>query len=923
VSVTIEDKTPVRFDPNGGGNHTTIQAAIDTANPGNLFLINGGTYNELTIVVFSSLFTPTPCYIESHSEQHEFRSRSQLLISFEQRLEELASFLLKGRGQTVQINWKHIRIVNGSQSEGFEEFCSQLARREPVPQGAYFTRKGKPDAGIECYWTLPNGDEFAWQAKYFLSLESAQWSQLDESVATALEKHPRLIRYYVCIPVDLPDARLPRQTSAYQKWLDHVAKWSGWGAAKGRSVQFEWWGSHELLDRLATRTNSGLTMFWFDAAILDSDWFDERLQEAITTAGPRYTPEANVELPIEREFDAFGRTSVWVNRLKGHAAEISKAARAAGSELNKLGDLRAGVEQTLQSVSEIISAVRDTSVEPTGPLSFDSLLEQLQATQNAIATAVQGLHNREREEDKKRSDTARREYWEDPFRSTRFRLRDLHGVLQRAEESFAYTERLAQSAFLILDGNAGMGKTHLLCDVATKRLKAGLPTVLLMGQRFLQPGDPWVQALQQLHLTRLSAEEFIGAFESAAQAANARALILIDAINEGAGRLIWPHHMSPFLKLATRSPWVSVVVSVRTSYERLILPSALSESATRISHFGFSDHEFDASKTFFRYYGIESPSTPLLAPEYRSPLFLKTMCVGLRHDGHTRLPRGVHGISQIFELYTSAINRKLADSLDFDPNSHLVQKALLKFVESFQSHQTQWLSREDAVSVVDSMLPNRSFQNSLYQGLVGEGLLVEDFVDSGHGERREFVHLGYERLADHFTAKVLLDSRREQISMGAEDRDPQRGQVQFSLGVLESLFIQAPETLKQELIDFAPLVLKHWGWSAAYRQSLIWRNPTAFTERTLHWFNQSIRRDEDIAEALDVVLTLASVPDHPWNARFLEEQLRKRAMPQRDVWWSIPLHYLYAERQSASHAFVEISCCGLRREIVPEGNAVH
>jgi hypothetical protein len=121
---------------------------------------------------------------------------------------------------------------------------------------------------------------------------------------------------------------------------------------------------------------------------------------------------------------------------------------------------------------------------------------------------------------------------------------------------------------------------------------------------------------------------------------------------------------------------------------------------------------------------------------------------------------------------------------------------------------------------------------------------------------------------------------------------------------LESLFIQAPETLKQELMDFAPSILKHWRWSNAYRQSLVWREPGAFTDRTLHWFNKSILRESGI-DALEVVLTLASVPDHPWNAQFLDRQLRKRSMPDRDAWWSIKLHYLYAERQSAIHRIID------------------
>jgi hypothetical protein len=159
-----------------------------------------------------------------------------------------------------------------------------------------------------------------------------------------------------------------------------------------------------------------------------------------------------------------------------------------------------------------------------------------------------------------------------------------------------------------------MGKTHLLCDLAMKRQKAGLPTVLLMGQRFRQPAEPWTQVLQQLHMAQWSAEGFVGALEAVAQSVNARLLVMIDALNEGAGREIWPDHMSAFLQLIATSPWIGVVVSVRSSYEELVLPQSVIKSASRVTHGGFADHEYDASKTFFKFYRIELPSTPLLAP---------------------------------------------------------------------------------------------------------------------------------------------------------------------------------------------------------------------------------------------------------------------------------------------------------------------
>jgi hypothetical protein len=109
---------------------------------------------------------------------------------------------------SFNLDWSGIRPLNGSSHNGFEELCAQLAENE-IPKGARFERKGTPDAGVECYAILDDGTEWGWQAKYFDSLGNSQWSQLDDSVETALDKHPRLVRYFICIPLDLPDARIP------------------------------------------------------------------------------------------------------------------------------------------------------------------------------------------------------------------------------------------------------------------------------------------------------------------------------------------------------------------------------------------------------------------------------------------------------------------------------------------------------------------------------------------------------------------------------------------------------------------------------------------------------------------------------------------------------------------------------------------
>lgn len=156
------------------------------------------------------------------------------------------------------IDWREIRPLNGSREAGFEEMCTQLARLD-APPDSVFERKGTPDAGVECYSVLPSGREWGWQAKYFATLGTSQWSQLDASVKTALEKHPKLEKYFVCIPLDRPDARVNGYKSLKERWDERVEKWKRWANGRGVVVEFVWVGSHELIQQLLRTQNASPT----------------------------------------------------------------------------------------------------------------------------------------------------------------------------------------------------------------------------------------------------------------------------------------------------------------------------------------------------------------------------------------------------------------------------------------------------------------------------------------------------------------------------------------------------------------------------------------------------------------------------------------------------------------------------------------
>jgi len=802
------------------------------------------------------------------------------------------------------INWTSLRPWSGSQNIAFEKLCCQLAAYEQASQDSIFIRKAAPDAGVECYWKLPNSDEWGWQAKFFPSPpNSGQWSQLDESVKKALEKHPRLTSYTVCLPLDRQDPRIEEQKWFMDKWNEHVEKWQGWAGQKGISIEFKYWGDHEIWERLSREEHRGRYFFWFKKELFSQQWFENRIEEAVANVGPRYTPKLNVELPIARLFDGLGRTPDFYARVKDLYGKIkityNKAQPMKASEV-----ARAEFESLQEVITQLLFNIASIQDAEVAPIAWERIDESAQKSINLARDCMQKLENATREKKKKVASRKKQEPSED-YGYERYHLNELIRNLVTLKDFAQSSEaHLSNVPALLVVGDAGTGKTHLFCDVAKRRINSGFPTVLLLGEQF-NKDEPWSQIIKLLGLS-CTKEEFLGALEAAAQARNAKALILIDALNEGEGKNIWHKHLAGMLTTLSRYPWIGIAVSVRTSYESTVIPEGLiPDKLIREVHFGFADHEYQATKTFFDYYGIERPSIPLLVPEFQNPLFLKLFCSGLRNCGLTRVPSGLQGITAVFNFFVESVNKKLSkpEYLDFDVESQVVQRAVEKLAEVMADNGRLWLSREEAQAIVNTFLPREGYERSLFRHMISEGLVAEDRFRVGDQEWCEGIHFSYERFADHLIAKHLLDKylNSEYPSHSFQPDQPLGSFVKDewtcwrNRGLIEAFSIQIPERIKKELPELAPYCADYRPIREAFVESLIWRDPKAITDATLNYVNKHIIKYGTHDQFLNALLTVASNPDHPYNADFLHRHLMKFELPERDAWWSVFLHYQYGE----------------------------
>ena len=667
------------------------------------------------------------------------------------------------------------------------------------------------------------------------------------------------------------------------------------------NVEFVWWGSSELVDRLSREEQTGRRFFWFGQHEFSQNWFCSRIDEAVKAAGPRYTPEVHIDLPIAQNMERFSRSCFLFDEVKSLAIGIRKAHGGLMSARRPLEGFvgAAGLDDLSEATGVVLDALSQLEPSPIASLPFAGIADVAEEADKVGSHVLGEIRELQRQQEAQGQESrTSRTYYQEPFGHLLYYLQSLRSGLQEVVEACNHADSLANSQLLLLKGGGGTGKTHLLCDFSKKRVQARLPTILLMGQQFLSEDDPWVQSLQRLDLPNASSEEFVGALEAAAQASDCRALVIIDALNEGNGRKIWPTHLSSFLARLEKSPWIGVVLSVRSSYEEYVIPEDERQRAVSVTHYGFDDHEYNAVKTFFEHYGLEFPSAPVLQPEFRNPLFLKTLCEGLRESGERRIPKGFHGITAAFDLYLKSINARLAkpEALDYDSRDNLAREGLERIAECLTEEETRWLLRSEARTVVDALLPGRAYSASLYQALVGEGLLTENMGWINGELSDEVVFIAYDRFADHIIADRLI---RTHLNVN----DPEAafsndGGLAFlgeerkyvPHGLIEALCIQMPERVGRELVRLAPNILNHPRIAYAFLQSITWRKHDAFSEDTHAVLNDLIQREGIWEELLDTVMSVSTVPGHPFNADSLDQRLRRDSMPDRDSWWSTYLH---------------------------------
>jgi len=670
---------------------------------------------------------------------------------------------------------------------------------------------------------------------------------------------------------------------------------------------------------------------------LNKEWQANHLKKIKRQAGPRYSPELNVDLPIAEIFDGISRTQSFYHTIREHYGKLNREFNHISGkyEDNEAQKLYKNLKNKIYQLSKALGKIKSYDAKQ---IPWDQLNN---LTENAKKTLWGLLHKLRVEKDK-----AEKQKSEDVRSNSRsiserlvwdiFYLHETQKELNFFEEFSSSTKaKLSNSPFLFLTGIAGTGKTHLLCDVVENRFKNELPAVLVFGELFATSDDPFEQIIRELGL-KINKGQFLRSLNNAGRQSSCRAILIIDALNETRQRSFWKRNLSRVVDEIKKYPHIALVVSVRTGFENEVIIKKLKRAFIHEEHRGFEFREWEGVSKFFKEFRLSLPEIPLLMPEFQNPLFLLLFCKAIKERSRKnkgkrekQVFRGHEGATYIFESFVDGVSKKIAKQFNIpnDPGKNIWDTIIEKIAEGMVKKNDDRIAEDEVVDLVKRQYPSLD-HSALITELERNLLIVK--VPRYSKQKKDYdgfdFRFPFQKFSDHLIGRYIF--KKYEREFGKANKNLQTAKKFFSRrrklgkflanswnrGIVEALSIQCPEHLKGcELVEVAPYLKGSHVAQEAFIESLIWRKPTAFSSGTIKKISKFINSKvpqltlksskQDyfmypsvIRAVLDALLCVAPIINHPLNADFLHKHLLKFSMQKRDSWWSTFLHYQYGKR---------------------------
>lgn len=310
--------------------------------------------------------------------------------------------------------------------------------------------------------------------------------------------------------------------------------------------------------------------------------------------------------------------------------------------------------------------------------------------------------------------------------------------------------------FMLISGIAGTGKTHFSCYIAEYLENKAYP-YLVFGSQFKTTVSIFSQLAELLPFGGRSKEalmEGLTQLDARMKETEQFAVLIIDALNEGAGEFFWKDSLRQLTKKLEKFERIKLIVTIRDPFVNRIMGA--DKGWLRYDLEGFSSPQSitRAMQSYFVEYGIDESVVRGFKSQFKLPLFLIIFCQSYGYLSETQRKK-LNRIT-LYKSYLKARNVDVASIVSEDEKRNITWEMMNQLaLHSVEKCHAGVVPRNEARQIADAICKRELWVHNLLNALLKENLLMETLSDD-----KDMVMFEFENIGDVMKANALLRSAK-------------------------------------------------------------------------------------------------------------------------------------------------------------------
>lgn len=631
------------------------------------------------------------------------------------------------------ISWSQFEICcndNNGIKLRFEDLCRQLFEYEFLQNNQYLhNNPNNPGIESEPVYDKSSKRWIGYQVKHFD--KNVNYSQIEKSMQETVDNYKGKLDcvYIFC------NKPLKSDCKSFEKISLILAD---------AKMTYELITDNMILDLV--RKYPDLEKYYFNSHMLCQEWFEFQLKIVKDKVGERYNDNLNVYTSSSNRISLFvqdDKAVDYINKKKNQVID----------EILRLKNKHSELLSASNKLISVINAIPDITNETIcDSMKWDDIIQnEIKDYVSSFNKEIKELNSQVKDIYNSNQKDSLSIFYEDSKRRKINQKIDMYYHFIDVSKSLDLKDelRIVESKVLIIEGEAGSGKTHLLTNEMNQLILNKHKSLMLLGGDYLSDENIKCQIMKGLSLD-YSFDDLLEILNTIGEVENRIIPVIIDAINETAYRDLWDSFLTEIYNKLSKLSHVKLIVSIRSDYlDELKESLVYKKNVYKLTHNGVFDGNFESVKTFLNYHGL--PFTPVEMFNYQiyKPLFLTLYCKTYKKENSD--------VSDLYERLLDVVNKNLykqlrnfMESSGYDKNINVVTPFVLELANLISKNKKRVVLFESVLKMTywdkyeTKKIPFITF------------LQIEGIIHRYAFKDKEFIRFTYDQMNDYFCAKAFL-----------------------------------------------------------------------------------------------------------------------------------------------------------------------